>query len=156
MGKIWPHGTTPNTSMMQTDNQRTFFLSLKWDYFKWLKTSYKELLFAPLNQKFFEKHFPEETIWIEKLTYKKGTTAEISLLHGNGGLNKFFVPVGEERKGWIDFFNLIGNYPCCPLKNQTINQTQDLRVEDKTIDTSIDQNDSRLLIKSRHKCQIER
>ena len=42
--------------------------------------------------------------------------AEISLLHVNGGLNKLFVPMGEERKGWIAFFTLIINYPLLSTK----------------------------------------
>ena len=96
---------------------KAFFLSLKWDSFHWLQTSYKVLLSAPLNQKNFkEKRFPEQTIWIEKLTNKKGTMPEISLLHGNGGLNKLFVPTGEDRKGWIAFFNIIGNYSLLSTK----------------------------------------
>ena len=37
-------------------------------------------------------------------------------LHGNDGLNKFFILVGEEWKGWTTFLNLIENDPSSFIK----------------------------------------
>lgn len=115
----------------EVTRDRAFFISLPWETLKWLVATAHTLLSASLNQKFFrEVRFPEHTIWVEKTSNKKGTLAEIALLHNNGGLNKLFIPVGEERKGWIAFFQLISNFPPAPLlkpstyQKTSINQTE--------------------------------
>lgn len=76
----------------ETTRDKAFFITLHWESLRWLAATTQTLLSAPLNQKFFrEERFVEQTIWVEKITNKKGTMAEIALLHNNGGLNKVFV-----------------------------------------------------------------
>lgn len=94
---------------------RAFFIALHWEPLKWLEKTILSLLSAPLNKNFFkEERFAEQAIWVEKSINKKGTPAEIALLHNNGGINKILIPVGAERKGWDAFYKLIANYPSDP------------------------------------------
>lgn len=44
---------------------------------------------------------------MEKITSKKGHSAEIAKLGPNGGINKLIVPVGENRKGWKSLITCI-------------------------------------------------
>lgn len=69
---------------------------------------FSSILTVPLNQKFFkETRTDDQTIWVEKTFNRKGTLAEITKLDNNGGLNKLLVPIGDERKGWKAFYNLL-------------------------------------------------
>lgn len=75
----------------------------------------RALLTATSNQKFFrEERFVEQTIWVEKITNKKGTHIEVALFRDNGGLNKLLIPIGEDQNGLDVFFKLISNYPLAP------------------------------------------
>lgn len=95
----------------ETTRDKSFFLSIHWSSLTWITCCFDSLLHLPINQRFFkETRIDEQTLWVEKTTNRKGTLAEIAKLDINGGINKILVPVGDNRKGWLSFINLLKDF----------------------------------------------